>query len=172
MTPVIMVCSEHGNLTIDQVNKNGKKFRCKKCHSAQKKAHYERNKAKVLAKQAAWRKENPEKVKEVKRISDAKNRHKHVDRKRITNRAARARNPERYRERDREKKQRYRDELHPVYVRDKISRGTGLSASEIPHTLVEFKTQIMKIKKTIRGRVIKKRKNTERAIHNLETLNE
>lgn len=172
MVDVVYVCHKHGQLGIEGVNKNGNKYRCKACHSDQRKAHYERNKAKVLASQKKYRAENKERVLEIRRESDRRNRHKHAEKRRLSNKKYRLNHYDELRVRDRAKKRKYREELHPVYVKDKLSRGSNLSAKDIPLSLVRFKADIMKIKRSIKMSQNEQKRNHSDAVKSLEEINE
>lgn len=116
MAEIVFTCAKHGKLTRDKVNKNGTKFRCKQCNSDAKKAHYERNKETILAKQKQYREENEEKVRQIKSESRKKHWHKYRVKHRITNADWRIRHRDVLRMRDREKKQRYRDTEIPCMM--------------------------------------------------------
>lgn len=61
-------CGVHGALSLEEVMKSGKhasgnvRYKCRVCQHRLQKNHYEKNKAKVLAKNSQYRKDNHEKV--------------------------------------------------------------------------------------------------------------
>lgn len=144
---ILFTCGEHGELTREGVNKNGNKWRCKACFKRIRDTHYAKNKKDILAKQKTWRDENPELRKKIKYESWLKNKDKYAEKKLEKDRRYVRNNIEKVRARDNAKKKRYRETLHPVYIRDHLTRRTALSASEIPDELMRLARAAMILKR-------------------------
>jgi len=90
MTEIVKVCKIHGNLTIDQTRKDGVKLRCTQCRVESNKKSYDINREKRIENATKWKQSNRE----------------HVN---AWERADRAKDPEKYRKRERfYKKQNWR----------------------------------------------------------------
>jgi hypothetical protein len=60
MSNIVKVCKIHGELTIDQVRRDGHLFRCKECRSIKDKESYYRHREKRVAESQAWKEKNRE----------------------------------------------------------------------------------------------------------------
>lgn len=87
MTEIVKICKIHGNLTINETRKDGSLFRCKACRIESNKKSYDANREKRIDTSTKWKLENKEKAN-------------------AWERADRAKNPEKYRERERKYKTR------------------------------------------------------------------
>lgn len=134
-----MICKTHGDLNEEQSIKQGSRIRCRQCLKDLKADWYERNKAKIAAKQVDYRANNKELVAKVKKESHDRNKYKYVERAK----AYRAKYDDR-RIRDRSSKNNKEKvaALKDYYVKDILTR--KLKIKDIPQSLIDFKrVQIM-----------------------------
>lgn len=120
---VVKTCKVHGDLTIDRV------YRC-----------IEKGKIKFRCAQC-------------RRETATRSADKYRERTRAYSVKYRAENPERRRKIGREFRRKYADELHDIYIKDRLNRTDGLKAHEVTPEMIEIKRVIIKI-----GRM-KKQKN-------------
>lgn len=152
MDEIKFKCKTHGELLEAQLNKCGikngnQRYKCKICAKAIRDKNYQKNKEKTLKKQADWRKNNKEKITEIKKLSYHKNKNN-----------------------DNQKTRRKKYWAHGVgsltdtYVRGLMHRDSNLNMRDIPDELVELKRVILKIKRQI------KEKRKDKAECRLKTL--
>lgn len=83
----VKICKIHGELTIEQTRKDGNKLRCKECRIETNKKSYDLNRDKRIETSTRWKEKNRERAN-------------------AWERADRAKNPEKYREREKKYKKR------------------------------------------------------------------
>ncbi len=68
---VVKKCLKHGNLSENQVIKSGKHnpVRCRACYIEVRKNNYKKNKEKIKEKNKNWREANPERNRELNKLS-------------------------------------------------------------------------------------------------------
>jgi hypothetical protein len=99
-------------------------------------AHYEKNKDKLLRKTKQYREENKELVKEWKRNDQERNREKYRPRKR---------------ERDKKANKYAVKNLTDPYIKHLLSKNSEMKYTDIPEQLIELKRTLIKIKRLIRS---------------------
>ena len=121
-----------------KTKKGTQRYGCKECRKKIAANNYIKNKDKVRERCAKYKKEhltgNPEYL-EHRRISDAKYREK---------------NNQKIRKREREWDAANREKLHISYVRDILTKRTGLNYGDIDDPLAAAAKELMKVKREIR----------------------
>lgn len=141
-------CPKHGDLYKDDVIKAGKeksgnpRFRCKQCMRDIHAKHYDLNKIKILHSHKKYREVNEEKVKQTKRDSNRKNRHKYRERENLRKKLA-----ERI----------HCKELSNRYVKKLIVKRTGISMSDVPDNLIDCMRAVQKLKRNIKFKSLEKK---------------
>ncbi len=82
MSEIVKICKIHGELTIDQTRKDGNKFRCKECRMENNKKHYDANREKRIETSRNWAKNNRDRVNAWERADRAKDPEKYRIRER------------------------------------------------------------------------------------------
>lgn len=144
----IKKCFQHGDLFIDDVVKAGKHksgrqaYKCKFCLKEFHDRHYELNKTKVALRQKNYRLENKEHVKEIKKASYKRNKHKYI-------------------ERDRERTRNWEDkqvkELGDRYIKKLLVKRTSLSYSDLSPELIDAMRAIQQLKRGIKKTNVSKK---------------
>lgn len=146
---IVKICKHHGKLTAAEVNLNRKKgvicYKCKLCQKVSHHKHYLKHKEKVLAAQAKWRNENPEKRKESKRKSWQKHKHKYKGRQRAYRERVKLNIPGKLTQEGRIRKQRSRNSLSPGYIRLLVRRKYGFKLDEINLEMIDIHRVIVKL---------------------------
>jgi hypothetical protein len=148
MSEQAKTCSKCGELKLlaffnkQKQGKYGVNSICKKCQAAWASAYRKENPEKFRENEKRYRKENKEKIRSYKKIYHKENSEKCRD----LYKRWRDKNPDK----SAAKSKMCRDKLHDFYVIDKIKRGTGLTASEIPQELIELKRIQLKITRELR----------------------
>ena len=132
------VCAKHGVLTKDDLIKKGKtkagtpQYRCRMCMKDLHDKYYEINRDIILNKQNQYRIDNPDKRTEAK----YKSWKKHADKNR---------------DKDNERRKRFdkkqTETLADRYMKKLIVKGTTLSWTDIPQSMIELKRSLLLLKK-------------------------
>lgn len=146
---IVKTCPKHGELTIEQVlvdkKGNGKiYYKCKLCRKLTAHQNYEKNKSKILTRHKQYKQLYPEKKRALDRRSYQNNKERFLELQRIRQ------NKEPSKIKKRISTLKSIDKLDDWYVRKVICKGTSLSATDIPKSLVEFKRDIIKLNRTIK----------------------
>lgn len=133
-------CKIHGVLINQDLIKYKKNklgeytYRCKHCMKDLHDKYYAVKKEFVLNQQKEYREQNPERVREIKSISFKKNREK---------------NREKINEKKRECGKKQTKAMADRYMKKLIVKGTNLSCTDIPDSMIKFKRAIMELKNGI-----------------------
>lgn len=158
-TPVVR-CKEHGDLFVHMkgaVIKAGRdprgdrRYKCRLCMKIFHKIHYENNKDKVSIAQKKYREENPEKVKETKRVSAKKMRNIYRERHIQRRKDERILNPYASKERQKRYRKKSISELGDPYVKEKLVDGTSLKFDDIPQEMVDAQREVMRLRRIIKN---------------------
>ena len=141
---IIKTCKKHGELKQEDIIKRGKHrsgnpaIRCRLCMKELHANHYKRNKEKVAKKNKEYKQNNREKIREITNnyYAKIKDTDKYKEKHRISH------------QKDAKKKV---ETLSDRYMRQLISRGSGIKYSEIPDSLVSFKRSLLLAKKCIKN---------------------
>lgn len=159
---IIKICKQHGNLFEKDVIKAGKnptggeRLRCRACMKEIHRKNYLANKNKIDAKHAAYRRNNPGKVRAVKANSFRKGQKLKIE-KALSGKKRRS---DKYNER-------IRETIDDKYCKDKLTRGTSLKFSDIPQALVDLKRATLMIRRYVKNTYLDVRMN-----ETVERLNE
>lgn len=142
---ILKICRIHGYLTKKDVVKKGRldtiEYRCNLCYKEIKRKYYEKNKEKVLQKNAEYRKADPAK-RAAQKIKSALN------------------NPysrKKYVEKDYEYWKKSKENLTDMYVKRLICKRSGLKHADIPQNLIDFVRDAKMFKEKIKEiRIVKK----------------
>lgn len=146
---IIKNCKTHGALTEEQCVKAGKytsgnpAYKCRQCLAKWHKTHYERNREKVLKKCEEYRKENPEKVKQMKKDWWKEN----LRFKREWRRKDKIANPQKYKKYEYERVVNLTD----GYIKKILVKRTTLSCRDIPQEMIKAKRNLLQIKRIARN---------------------
>ena len=141
MTEIIKVCKRHGELKREDVIKQGKnkineaRFKCKSCMKEIHHANYEKNKDKIYVRTRKWKKDNAERLNELRLKYYWQYKEKDHEKKI---------------ERDRKYHNKSSMELNDVYVKHVITKRTNLKYSDIPDELVKLKRSLLEAQRKIR----------------------
>ena len=150
-----MRCSSHGALYKDDVIKAGvtygkQRYKCRECMKELHKNHYELNKLKVQLKHKEYKEKDIEKWRNIKKESFKRNKHKYVERQKISHANL-------------SKKQ--AKELADRYIKRQLARSANLSHKDIPQEMIDCKRVLMQLKRGI------KRNTFEQKLNRKETEN-
>jgi hypothetical protein len=155
---IVKICHKHGALTIEQVNKNGKDkigiqlYKCKKCKADSYFNHYLKHKDQIYEKTKEWRLKNPERKRELNRIWAAKFRESNPGEATACKNAYDKAHHDKHRARRAKWSRKQVEEIGDKYIKDLLSRGSGLKWDEIPSELVDLKKAVLQLKRLIKRR--------------------
>lgn len=148
-----MLCRTHGHTDFIKSGKNNageQKYKCRQCMKDLHKANYIKNKQAITERRKKYKEANPEKVRKIKNESARKAYNADLEKYRKARDERDRKNPQLKKDRQQRYQRRITQELDTKYIKDQLTRGTGLKYEDIPDSMVQLKKATMLIKRTIK----------------------